>query len=579
MNQDNPELLDEWKKLATQIRKHNKLYEQGKPLIGDDYYDLMTSRLAWIEGIIGPQRNSPIREVRVTEGAKKIEHLAPMLSLDHGFLGESITNFLKKLRNLTNDPFPIIAEHKVDGIALALRYVDHKLSLALTRGNGNMGTDVLSRIKYLDVPQEIAHPGTVEIRGELFMRFADFEQIKDRFSSPRNACAAFLQNKEPISYMKVGFFPHNVIGLQAHTYLELINSLLGFKIFEREVCNSEQDCLDFFAKTQEKRDKIEYPIDGVVMKMNDIKECEKIGFHRTAPRYAFAAKFSPFFKKTTIREIEMQVGKFGTITPVAIFDPIEIDGSVIRRATLHNFDELQKHGYGPGDEILVSRAGDTIPYVCEKVYDAKNPISIQNCPSCGAKLGPFEKTLRCPGGWACPEQKADRLEHFCSLNAFNINGMGKKVVRSFIEQGFLQYPCDIFDLLNHRKQILEMDGWSEKSVTNLMSAIEKAKLTPLAKMIFGLCIPNVGYGNAVSLAEHFGSIENLILEFGSNELIKWSLDRQGLNTEIRNSAQNQQSLAIDASPTGIGKITLSSIRNFFNSDNQEWIKSLINKMK
>ena len=603
MSEDRSELLQEWKKLAAQIRKHDKLYERGSPLIGDDYYDLMTARLAWIEGILGPQKNSPIADIRVSKVDVKVPHLSPMLSLDHGFLGESIKAFLKRLQNLAPDPFPIVAEHKVDGIALALRYLDGRLSVALTRGNGTIGNNVTSRIQHLQIPREVDYPGVVEIRGELFMRFSDFEPIKDRFSSPRNACAAFLQNKEPISYMKVAFFPHNVFGLEGESYLRLMESLPGFERFERKLCWNESDCLQFFAETEQLRGndgseasitkkngeekRISYPIDGVVLKMDRMQEWQQIGFHRTAPRYAFAAKFSPFFKKTTIRELEMQVGKFGTITPVAIFDPIEVDGAVIRRATLHNFEEVCKHGYGIGDEILVSRAGGTIPYVSEKVYDAGNPAHVDFCPSCGRALESFEKTLRCPGSWNCPEQKAERFEHFCSLNAFNISGMGKAVVRSFIEHRFLAYPCDIFELPKHQREILKLEGWSEKSVTNLILGIEKAKDVALPNLIFGLCIPNVGYGNATSLAKHFGTLKNLLLAFCSSSLAESILGSATPLIEIEtNSAQELNQKAKELEQTelqknliGIGEITIHSIKNFFNSNNQEWVKKLINNIK
>ena len=572
---DKAELLQEWKKLASEIRKHNKLYERGRPLIGDNYYDLLTQRLAWIEEQIGPQKNSPLHEVRSNNMVAKVPHLQPMLSLDHGFLAESISAFLKRLRNLTPDCFPMVAEHKLDGVALALRYVDGKLALALTRGNGTLGVDVTQQIKHLPVPRELDFPGTIEVRGELFMKFADFEPIKDRFSSPRNACAAFIQNKLPISYMKINFFPHNVIGVEAESYLELMESLSSFGSFVRKKCLNEEDCLDFFHSTETGRDQLEYPIDGVVFKLDSLSDWQKIGFHRTAPRYAFAAKFTPLFKKTTIREIEMQVGKFGTITPVAIFDQIEIDGSNIRRASLHNMEELQKRGYGPGDEVLVSRAGDTIPYISEKLYDAGNPVWITQCPSCGRDLLPFEQTLRCPGAWDCREQKICRLEHFCSRNAFNIQGLGGKIIDSFIKHGFIDYPCDIFRLSERRNQILELEGWSQKSVANLIAAVEQVREVKLENLIFGLCIPNVGYGNAVSLAKYFGSFDAFVDYFknidNSEEIIS---DSSKIQEKIKKTATNENKTIF-----GIGKSTTQSIYSFLNSQDQQWLSKLIIELK
>ena len=305
--------------------------------------------------------------------------------------------------------------------------------------------------------------------------------------------------------------------------------------------------MDYFGEVEQDRQKIPYNIDGVVYKINNLLLWPELGYNRKYPRYAFAIKFNAISKETTISDILFQVGKFGTITPVALFDTIVIDGQNISKATLHNIKELEKNKYGPGDKIIVSRSGDTIPYVKAKVYDGNNPVIIKKCPSCNSALIVSEQTLKCPASWSCPAQRLERIEHFCSRNAFNIDGIGPKSILDLIEIG-VKYPHDLFCLPELPKQLSKIDNWSTKSIQNLMNSIEKARNIALANFLYAICIPNVGLGHSKTLAEYFGSFQKLVESY-----------KQDIEIKI----------------PGIGTVIHTSIRSFVNNHEDEWVYKLV----
>ncbi len=543
----NDKLLAEWKTLVKQIKIYDKTYDDGEPLINDDLYDCLKERLIYIESIIGIQKNSPLYKIRGEATYAKIQHKQPMLSLDHGFGVESMRLFLNKIRNTSNDPFPLIAEHKIDGISLSIRYNDGDITI-VTRGNGIKGTDVTQQMQYLDIPRNINE--NIEVRGELYIKYDDFKKISDQFSSPRNFCASLLQNKCTIPDTKIAFAPHNVFSdKNFKLYSDKINYIkkLGFNPIKSWACNTEKDCINVFEDIEQNMYDIEYAIDGVVFKINSLEIWDKLGSHNTAPRYAFARKFNKTTLETTITDIKFQVGKFGTITPVAIFDTIKLFGVNISRATMHNICELEAKNYGIGDKIGVSRAGDCSPYINYKTFDAQNPSTIKNCPSCGCMLKKSNKTLICENSWNCEDQKIARIQHFCSLNAFNISGVGLNVIKEMVEKKFIEYPSDIFDLPQKitNKTIIFTKGWDTKSINNLIEAIKKSKNIDFVNFIYSLCIPNVGYGAAKSLAKYYNNLDLLI--------------------------ENQQKIH------GIGEKIIDSINQFFQTENK-WIIQLKNKI-
>lgn len=546
----NDDLLAKRKRLSAEIRKHNKLYQKGIPLIRDDYYDSLCRELKELENTLGQALNSPLTSIHNSQRGNKVDHSEPMLSLDHGFGVKAIQAFLKRITNNGIEVFPLVIEHKVDGVSLALRYANGELKQAITRGNGKYGIDVTKQIQSLEVPRSVDHMHDFEVRGEMYVTFDEFERVKDSFSSPRNLCAAIVHSKNPVNNVRLRFAIHSCIGINVNTYTGRIDYVarLGFETIQRAIANDPDECVMTFEKIELERPTIKYPIDGVVLKLNNIRDWEELGTHRTAPRYAFAVKFTPISQTTTIREIKLQVGKSGTITPVAIFDPIQIDGHNISRASLHNIDELYQSKYGVGDIVSISRSGDTIPYLSEKIFHAGNDPVVTNCPSCNSVLEKFEKTLRCLKLWECQAQKVARIDHFCARNAFNIDGLGEESIKDMVQNNFIYYPIDIFDLPEKIKSgeldLAQLPGWNTKSVNNLIRNIELSKVVKLANFLFAAGIPNVGYGNAQTLASNFS---------GFDELFQYFRD----NTEpIVN---------------GLGKITCKSIKSFLEDEREAWI--------
>lgn len=542
-------MMQEWKDLATKIREYNTAYEKGEPIVSDNEYDHIKARLLKIEKIIGKQPKSPLYEVGSTSASNKVSHRYPMLSLDHGFGIQAIHTFHKRLSNLDCTIFPLIAEYKIDGIALSLRYNENRM-IAITRGDGKKGSNITKQIDFLKIPKVLND--SVEIRGELYMTFDEFFKLKNKFSSPRNACAALIQSKVSMLSLNVNFFAYQIFGEHA-TYLEKLKHLedLDFETPIKKVCNTIEECVEFFQQTEEKRNNnlLSFPIDGIVLKINHVRDWDKLGHNTTGPRYACAVKFNPHSAETIINNIVPQVGKFGIITPVAIFNPVKIGGSVITRATLHNLKEVKEKNYGIGDKIFVSKAGDTVPYIKEKTYNAPGKFEIMLCPSCNTLLTEFEKTLKCNNSWFCEEQKIGRIKHFCSRNAFNISSLGGKTVETFVKAGYLQTPADIFILEEKiRTKIINLkEGWKEKSIQNLINGINNAKKVQLSNFLFSLGIPNLGLGQASLIAAHIANFTEFIQTYKS-----------GSNLSLR----------------GVGDVLNTSIYSFLNNNLENWIYNL-----
>ncbi len=541
------ELKKEWKDIAKKIKIYDKKYSYGQALIEDSSYDALKSKLKDIENIIGKQKNSPLDVIGEVE-EETVPHKHPMLSLDHGYGTDSISKFYQKIHNAIKKVPTMILEHKIDGIAASIRYKDGNLEYVLTRGDGASGIDITKQSEYIDgIPKNISE-NDFEVRGEIYMSFVDFEKTSE-FKSPRNATAGILRNKslDFIAAHKLKFIAHGFISSDFDSYesgIKFLNNN-GFKTPKYYLSKSENESAEIFNRIN--REKIEYPIDGIVLKINNLDICEKLGAHRTAPKYAFAAKFPPKNSKTFIENIEMQVGKFGSITPVAIVDPIEIDGVRIQKVSMHNMQELKNKNYKIGDEIILARAGDVIPYILEKISSSKNVNSPQDdteiCPSCSSKLIWESVSMKCTNQWNCKSQAILRIEHFISRKAMNISGLGNKNIEKLFDAKILQKPVDIFKIkdlvLKNDYQIKSLLG--SKVAKNIYEKIEENRKISLHKFIYALCIPNVGYGNAKTISDNCESFENFIKTFSKNEI------------EIKS----------------LGPVIINSIKKFINEE--KWI--------
>ncbi|QEK38456.1 NAD-dependent DNA ligase LigA [Candidatus Cytomitobacter primus] len=539
----NKELLNEWKQIAKQINKYDKKYAHGIPLISDISYDALKQRLEDIENIIGKQKNSPLNKIGEVE-EETVPHENQMLSLDHGYESESISKFYKKIHNAIKSEPEMVLEHKIDGIAVSIRYKNNKLNYVLTRGDGFEGIDITKQSEYISGIPKTLSLDNFEVRGEVFMTFKDFEKTNG-FKSPRNATAGIIRNKEMsfIASHNLQFIAHSFTNFSKfNKYIDMIHFLRneGFKTSDYFISQDENKSIQIFKSIN--RDEISYPIDGMVLKINDLKICEELGNHRTAPRYAFAVKFAPKSSSTFIENIDMQIGKFGTITPVAEVKPIEIDGVEIKKVSIHNMLELKNKNYNIGDEIILARAGDVIPYILEKVShkmeginhkegkeDKKNKDTINSdnisnlpeyCPCCETKLIWDSVTMKCTNGWKCKKQSLLRIEHFVSRKAMNISGLGSKNIEKLFEHQIIQKPNDIFKIID---LVLNNDGMIKKLLgtkvaTNTYESIKANQNIALNKFIYALCIPNVGYGTAKTIADHCKTFDEFIKTFSDKEV-------------------------------------------------------------
>lgn len=543
MGQD---LLKKYLNLKKTLDKYDKKYRMGISLIDDDYYDELNLELKKIEEEMDIKR---IDKIKDPLNGQKIKHTIPMLSLDHGFEEEAIKNFINRMGIYS---FPLIVEHKVDGVSLSIKYKDSKIHQILTRGNGLEGIDVTDKLKYLHVPKKINYSDELEIRGELYTTFSEFEKIKNNFTSPRNYCASFLHRKVMNFSIDLFFVAHDCITFKDNDYLTILQKLQNLKlpVVWNKTVNNLEDTVELFWQVMNSRDKIEYPIDGIVLKINDSKKRMELGSHLTAPRYAMAVKVRATKKTSEIKEIFFSVGKFGNITPVAIINPVKINNFTVNRVSMHNINEVNANNYGVGDIIEIERAGEAVPQIVRKVFDANSQSIITNCPSCNKVLVKTKETIKCPNSWNCPSQKIARISHFCSRNAMNIEGLSEKRIHQLIEEGLISFPNDLFKL--QLSQLADLDGWNYKSAENLLENLEKSRKPDFENLLFALCIPNIGYGKAIEIKKHVGDLDSFI------ELFK-------------------KSMIIDL--PRIGRVAGESIFNFLNSSDSLWISELKNEIK
>ncbi len=539
--------LDEAKKRVEELRRlinyHNwRYYVLNDPVISDAEYDELFRELEELEKrfpeLVTP--DSPTQRVGapVQEGFRPVPHTKPMLSLQDARNEEEIREFdarVKRFLGLPEDAeVEYAAEPKYDGLSCEIVYRNGRIEVASTRGDGFTGEDVTPNVKTIrSVPlmllegQGVEIPPYIEVRGEVLFPKREFERLNREllkrgekpFANPRNAASGSLRQLDPsitasrpLDFIAWGV--GTVEGLNFRTHSEVLETLgrLGFKTAEPTVVVRGIDgIVEFYRKLEERRDEFDYELDGVVVKVNDLSLWEKLGTTARSPRYAIAAKFKPRQRTTRIVDVVYQVGRTGTITPVAILEPVEIGGVTVSRASLHNFDEVERLGVMIGDRVLVQRAGDVIPDVVAVVKEARRgderPIEPpSSCPVCGAEVVREGAYYKCVNA-SCPAKLVQALKHMASRRALDIEGLGEKTARLLVERGLVKDLADVFYL--KFEDVVGLPGFAEKSARNLIESIQRAKEPALARFIYALGIPNVGEYTAGVLAERFKSWEKL----------------------------------------------------------------------
>ena len=549
--------------LAEIIDHHNQLYyREDAPEISDADYDELRRRNDAIElrfpMLVLP--NSPSQKVGAEPSStfKKIRHAVPMMSLDNAFTVEDISDFISTIRNFIveikppDEPIDLIAEPKIDGLSCSLRYQRGRLVYGVTRGNGIEGEDVTANVKTIeDVPRTLlGHdwPEILEVRGEVYMSDKDFLKLNQeqetlgtkgkQFANPRNAAAGSLRQKNPqiTKSRPLRFFAYAWGEISSNFAMTLWDArkklaAWGFTLNEpsSRVTVDDPNCaplLDFYRSIEARRSSLGFSIDGVVVKVDRLDWQDRLGFVSRAPRWAIAWKFPPERALTTVRQITVQVGRTGKITPVANLAPINVGGVLVSRATLHNQDEIERKDIREGDTVVIQRAGDVIPQVVEVVRERRPDNSVPfvfptRCPECNSLLirEEDEADTFCTGGLVCPAQVKERLRHFVSRNALDIEGLGEENLNLFFERGLIQTPVDIFTLEERDKNsdnpISTWKGWGEKAksgekkrTTNLFNAINNARSVSLDRFIYALGIRQVGEATARLLARHYVSLKN-----------------------------------------------------------------------
>ncbi len=583
--------------LAAEIQKHDRLYyQEDQPEISDAEYDRLRAGLEALEQQFPAlvSTHSPTQTVGAAPAQKfaKVRHTVRMLSLGNVFSDDEAAEFVARVRRFLkldgSAPLDFTAEMKIDGLSVSLRYERGRFAQAATRGDGSEGEDVTANVRTIgDIPNRFAGkdaPDIFEVRGEVYMSHADFAALNERqaqlggktFANPRNAAAGSLRQLDPsiTAARPLRFFAWGwgeVSAMPASTNLDVLRKIetWGFPLAPIALCHSADGMAEAYRAIELNRPALGYDIDGVVYKVNRLDLQERLGFVSRTPRWATAHKFSAEKATALLRDIEIQVGRTGAMTPVAKLEPVTVGGVVVQNATLHNEDEIVRKDVRIGDTVIVQRAGDVIPQILGVVLEKRPAGSApyrfpEVCPVCGshairetnAKTGKIDAVRRCTGGLICAAQAVERLRHFVSRHAFDIEGLGEKHINAFFEEGRIRGPADIFTLKERDgvsvPRLAEKEGWGPQSAANLFAAIEARRTISLERFIFALGIRHVGETTARLLAKTFGSLD----EF-----------RQAMADEGAAGRLNE----ID----GIGDIVAQSVADFFGEPhNQEVLLNL-----
>lgn len=532
--------------LAAEIAEHNKrYYQEDAPTISDAAYDALVQRHRAIEARF-PQLvdlfTAP-HQVGAAPAGKfgKIRHARPMLSLDNAFEDGDVADFLGRVRSFlklgVDAEVCVVAEPKIDGLSMSLRYEKGKLVSAATRGDGSEGEDVTANVRTIaDVPPHLfgeGWPDVLEVRGEIYMPKAAFQRLNEAqaaandkvFANPRNAAAGSLRQLDPTVTARrpLRFYAYawgEVSTLPADTQWGMLEALksYGFPVNERiRRCETLEEILACYRETEAERATLDYDIDGVVYKVDRLDWQDRLGQVARSPRWAIAHKFPAEQATTVLNAIEIQVGRTGALTPVAKLEPVTVGGVVVSNATLHNEDEIARKDVRIGDTVIVQRAGDVIPQIVSVVLEKRpqpEPAKYEfphTCPACGSNADreAGEAIRRCTGGLICPAQRVERLRHFVSRTAFDIEGLGERSIEAFFADGFINAPADIFRLKERADEIRQREGWGAQSVNNLLASIETRRTVALDRFVYALGIRHVGEVTARDLAKAYGTIEAL----------------------------------------------------------------------
>ena len=576
---------NELMRLAKQIAHHDRLYHaEDAPEITDQEYDALVRRNAELEAAF-PQlvrEDSPSRKVGhaiASSPLSKVKHEVRMMSLDNAFSAEEVEEWVARVRrflSLADDaPLAFTAEDKIDGLSCSLRYEKGVLVRAATRGDGQVGEDVTPNVAFIpDIPQSIAGevPDVFEVRGEVYMAKADFlalnaaqEEVGGKlFANPRNAAAGSLRQKDATVTAKrpLKFWAHGwgaASAVPGATQQQVVDVLRewGFPVsalFRR--VEDTQGLLGSYEAIGEARPELPYEIDGVVYKVDRLDYQQRLGFVAKAPRWALAHKFPAERAETTLENIDIQVGRTGKLTPVGRLAPVLVGGVTVTNVTLHNRDEIERLGVRPGDRVVVQRAGDVIPQLVDNLTrdEKRTPFTFPDrCPECGSEAvaEEGEVDVRCTGGLICPAQRTERLKHFVSRGALDIDGLGEKTIDQFFALGWLESPADIFRLKDRRADILALDGWKERSVDNLLASVEARREPDAARLLFGLGIRHVGSVTARDLMKNFHELPAL------------------RSTAEKAHAGDEDALASLVSIDGIGSAVVEALGDFFHEDHNK----------
>jgi len=571
MNKD--KIIKDYKIKIRELIKNNKYYyEDNKPRIEDQEYDKLKNKILLLEKEHPFLRdsNSPSLKVghKPSKNFKKVTHKVPMLSLGNAFSENDLNNFEKKILNYINDfkfeDIEYSAEPKIDGISASLIYKDGIFIKGLSRGDGKEGEDITENLKTIrDIPQKISYknfPSEIDIRGEVFIKNSDFVTLNDRFANPRNAASGSLRQKDPKKTEKIPLkfiaytygFENGMNFKKQSEFLEHL-SLWGFKTNPlNKVLKGIKNLMKNYTEIEKKRSEIDFDIDGIVYKVNDFKLQNRLGYVANAPRWAIAHKFSANKGVSKILDIDIQIGRTGALTPVAKIKPINIGGVLVSNASLHNEDEIDRKDIRINDYVVVERAGDVIPHIVsveinKRSNDTKKFLFPTLCPSCGSKTikeynnitKKKDAVRRCSSeGFECEKVAIEKIKHFVSKEAFNIDGFGKKIVEKFWDLKLVRYPQDIFKL--DYSKIEKLDGWGDLSVNNLKYSIDQKKKISLDRFIYALGIRHIGIETAKLISRHVKTSKNFL-----------NLQNDSILTEIEN---------ID----GIGETQIQSIKKFFS---------------
>ncbi len=594
---------NELMRLAKAIARHNKLYHaEDSPEVTDAEYDALVRRNAELEEQFPHlvRDDSPSRQVGhdIAESPlSKVSHAVRMMSLDNAFSDEEVGEFVARVRRFLSldedESVSFTAEDKIDGLSCSLRYEAGKLVMAATRGDGQVGENVTANVKHIaDIPQQLRGknvPEVFEVRGEVYMAKHDFTALNKRlfdiaegaleikaedsnlrrvaldrikqFANPRNAAAGSLRQKssEVTKARKLRFWAHGWGAASAEpgeTQAEVMRAIESWglpvsPLFLR--AQSLDEMLDHYRAIEKARADLPYDIDGVVYKVDRLDWQKRLGFVAKAPRWAMAHKFPAEQAQTTLEAIDIQIGRTGKLTPVGRLTPVTVGGVTVTNVTLHNRDEIERLGVRVGDRIVVQRAGDVIPQVVENLTRDEKRTAFQfpdHCPECGCEAvsEEGEVDVRCTGGLICPAQRTERLKHFVSRGALDIDGLGEKTIDQFFALGWLESPADIYRLEEHREEILALDGWQDKSVDKLLASVESKRSPDAARLLFGLGIRHVGTVTARDLMKNFHELPAL------------------RETAQKARAGDEDSHLSLTSIDGIGDAVVEALGDFFHED-------------